>query len=91
MNKAELITSISMSADITKTAAAESLDAVLMEIKRTLKKGEQVTIVGFGTFYRGKRVARTGRNPRTGQTIKIKAAFVPKFRAGKNLKDVLNR
>jgi len=59
-------------------------------IKKSLKKGDIVTLVGFGSFYAGKRAARTGRNPRTGENIKIKAAKVPKFRPGKALKDALN-
>jgi DNA-binding protein HU-beta len=59
-------------------------------VKKALKKGEMVTLVGFGSFYVGKRAARSGRNPRTGATIKIKAAKVPKFRAGKALKDAVN-
>jgi DNA-binding protein HU-beta len=59
-------------------------------VKKALKKGDMVTLVGFGSFYVGKRAARTGRNPRTGATIKIKAAKVPKFRAGKGLKDAIN-
>jgi DNA-binding protein HU-beta len=59
-------------------------------VRTSLKKGQMVTIVGFGTFYVGKRAARSGRNPRTGAAIKIKAAKVPKFRAGKALKDALN-
>jgi DNA-binding protein HU-beta len=59
-------------------------------VKKALKKNDMVTLVGFGTFYVGKRAARTGRNPRTGASIKIKAAKVPKFRAGKGLKDAIN-
>ncbi|EFK96572.1 DNA-binding protein HU-beta [sediment metagenome] len=59
-------------------------------VKKALKKGEMVTLVGFGSFYVGKRAARAGRNPRTGATIKIKAAKVPKFRPGKGLKDSVN-
>ena len=59
-------------------------------MKSTLRKDEQVTLVGFGTFYAGKRGARTGRNPRTGEALKIKAARTPKFRAGKALKDAIN-
>jgi len=66
------------------------LDGAVGAIKAALKKGSMVTMVGFGTFYVGKRSARNGRNPRTGATIKIKAARVPKFRAGKALKDTLN-
>ena len=72
------------------TAAGRALDATIESIKKSLKKGELVSLVGFGTFYVGKRAARNGRNPRTGATIKIKAAKVPKFRAGKGLKDAVN-
>ncbi len=87
MNKSELIDAIAKSADISKAAAARALDGAIGAVKVALKKGEMVTLVGFGTFYLGKRAARNGRNPRTGATIKIKAAKVPKFRAGKALKD----
>jgi DNA-binding protein HU-beta len=90
VNKSELIDQIATSAEISKAAAGRALDAAIMAIKTTLKKGGMVTLVGFGTFYIGKRVARSGRNPRTGTPIRIKAAKVPKFRAGKGLKDVLN-
>lgn len=90
MNKAELIDVIAKSADISKAAAARALDGTIVAIKQGLKKGGMVTLVGFGTFYVGKRAARTGRNPRTGTSIKIKAAKVPKFRPGKALKDALN-
>jgi DNA-binding protein HU-beta len=90
MNKIEIIDSIAKSADISKAAAGRALDATVTAIKTSLKKGGMVTLVGFGTFYVGKRAARTGRNPRTGAAIKIKAAKVPKFRAGKALKDAVN-
>ncbi len=90
MNKSELIDAIAASADISKAAAGRALDAALEAVKKALKKGDMVTLVGFGTFYVGKRAARTGRNPRTGAAIKIKAAKVPKFRAGKALKDSVN-
>ena len=90
MNKSELIDAIAKSADISKAAAGRALDATVDAIKKSLKKGDLVTLVGFGTFYVGKRAARNGRNPRTGATIKIKAAKVPKFRAGKGLKDAVN-
>ncbi|MFZ0106275.1 MAG: HU family DNA-binding protein [Thiobacillus sp.] len=90
MNKSELIDSIADSADISKAAAGRALDAAVEAVKKALKKGDMVTLVGFGTFYVGKRAARSGRNPRTGATIKIKAAKVPKFRAGKGLKDAIN-
>ena len=90
MNKAEIIDNIAKSADISKAAAGRALDATVAAIKTALKKGGMVTLVGFGTFYVGKRAARIGRNPRTGAAIKIKAAKVPKFRAGKALKDAVN-
>ena len=90
MNKSEMIESIAMSADISKAAAERALDAAVSSIKTALKKGGMVTLAGFGTFYVGHREARTGRNPRTNEPIKIKAAQVPKFRAGKALKDALN-
>lgn len=90
MNKSELIDAIADSADISKAAAGRALDAAVEAVKKALKKGEVVTLVGFGSFYVGKRAARTGRNPRTGASIKIKAAKVPKFRAGKGLKDAIN-
>ena len=90
MNKSDLIDQIAKSADISKAAAGRALDATIGAVKTSLKKGGMVTLVGFGTFYVGKRAARSGRNPRTGATIKIKAAKVPKFRAGKALKDAVN-
>jgi DNA-binding protein HU-beta len=90
VNKSELIDAIATSADISKAAAGRALDATVDAVKKALKKGDMVTLVGFGSFYVGKRAARTGRNPRTGASIKIKAAKVPKFRAGKGLKDAIN-
>ena len=90
MNKSELIDAIADSADISKAAAGRALDGAMDAIKKALKKGDMVTLVGFGTFYVGKRAARSGRNPRTGAEIKIKAAKLPKFRAGKSLKDSVN-
>jgi len=90
VNKSELIDAIAKSADISKVAAGDALDATLSAIRSALKKGQSVTLVGFGTFKVAKRAARTGRNPRTGAAIKIKAAKVPKFSAGKALKDALN-
>jgi DNA-binding protein HU-beta len=89
MNKSELIEHIAKQADISKAAAGRALDAVVGGVKSTLKKSGSVTIVGFGTFAVTKRAARTGRNPRTGAAIKIKAAKVPKFRPGKALRDAL--
>jgi DNA-binding protein HU-beta len=90
MNKTEIIDHISKSADISKAAAGRALEATVAAIKTAMKRGGMVTLVGFGTFYVGKRAARAGRNPRTGDAIKIKAARVPKFRAGKALKDAVN-
>ena len=90
MNKTEIIDNIAKSADISKAAAGRALDATVAAIKTAMKKGGMVTLVGFGTFYVGKRAARSGRHPRTGAAIKIKAAKVPKFRAGKALKDAVN-
>lgn len=90
MNKSELIEVIAASADMSKAAASRALDATISAVQQSLKKGGMVTLVGFGTFYVGKRAARSGRNPQTGATIKIKAAKVPKFRAGKALKDAIN-
>jgi DNA-binding protein HU-beta len=90
VNKNELIEAIAKSADISKAAAGRALDGAVKAITVSLKKGGMVTLVGFGTFYVGKRAARTGRNPQTGASIKIKAAKVPKFRAGKALKDAVN-
>lgn len=90
MNKAELVEAVAKSADISKASAEKALDGALNAIKGALKKGQSVTLVGFGTFKVGKRAARSGRNPRTGAVIKIKAAKVPKFSAGKALKDAVN-
>lgn len=90
MNKTELIEHIAKNADLSKAAAGRALEATLGAIKTTLRKGGAVTLVGFGTFAVGKRTARTGRNPRTGAAVKIKAAKVPKFKAGKGLKDAVN-
>jgi DNA-binding protein HU-beta len=90
VNKTELVDRIAESADLSKAAAARAVDAMIDAVKTTLKKNGTVTLVGFGTFSVGKRVARAGRNPRTGAAIKIKAAKVPKFKPGKALKDALN-
>ena len=90
MNKTELIEHIAKQADISKAAAARALDGMIGGVMTTLKKGGSVSIIGFGTFAVTKRAARSGRNPRTGATIKIKAAKVPKFRPGKGLKDAIN-
>ncbi len=85
MNKAELIAVLADNASITKTQANSTLDAFIDAVTKALKKGDKVTLVGFGTFSVSKRAARTGRNPQTGETIKIKAKKVAKFKAGKEL------
>jgi DNA-binding protein HU-beta len=90
VNKMELIEHIASQADISKAAASRALEAVIGGVKTSLKKNTTVSLVGFGTFSVGKRAARSGRNPRTGAAIKIKAAKIPKFRPGKALKDALN-
>ncbi|MCX7242416.1 MAG: HU family DNA-binding protein [Polaromonas sp.] len=90
MNKSELIDHIAQQADISKAAASRALEAAIDAITDTLKKGDSVSLVGFGTFVATEREARTGRNPRTGVAIKIAKAKVPKFRPGKALKDALN-
>lgn len=83
MNKAELIDNIAKAAGITKTQANEALDSFTNTVSTSLKKGDRVTLVGFGTFSVSERSARNGRNPQTGEVIKIKARKVPKFKAGK--------
>ncbi|APW46560.1 HU family DNA-binding protein [Rhodoferax antarcticus] len=90
MNKTELIDYVASDADIPKAVAARALESTISAVKATLKNGGAVSLVGFGTFAVGKRAARVGRNPRTGASIKIKAAKVPKFRPGKALKDAIN-
>jgi DNA-binding protein HU-beta len=90
MNKAELIESVAAGADLSKADAGRAVDAVVDSISKALSKGQQVAIVGFGTFGVKHRAARSGRNPRTGETIKIAASNVPGFKAGKALKDAVN-
>lgn len=90
MNKSELIDAVAASADLSKTDAGNAVDAVVESITKALKKGDKVSLVGFGTFSVRKRAARTGRNPKTGETIKIKAGKTPGFKAGKALKDAVN-
>ena len=85
-----MVEHIAQSAEISRSAAERAVDALVVAVKASLKKGDPVTLVGFGTFYAGNRVARSGRNPRTGAEIRINAARVPKFRAGKALKDAIN-
>jgi len=90
MNKSELVDAIADSAGLSKADAGRALDAVVGTVTSALKKGDTVSLVGFGTFSVRARAARTGRNPRTGETIQIKAAKNPAFKAGKALKDAVN-
>lgn len=90
MNKAELIDAIADSADLSKASASRALDAVIDSVTNALKAGDQVSLVGFGTFAVKDRAARTGRNPKTGEPIEIAASKVPGFKAGKALKDAVN-
>lgn len=90
MNKSELIDAIATAADLSKADAGRALDATIDSITGALKKGDSVSLVGFGTFAVKQRAAREGRNPQTGQTIQIAAATVPGFKAGKALKDAVN-
>jgi DNA-binding protein HU-beta len=90
VNKSELIDAIAASADISKADAGRALDATLEAVTGALKKGDSVSLVGFGTFAVKERAAREGHNPQTGQTIQIAAAKVPGFKAGKALKDAVN-
>jgi DNA-binding protein HU-beta len=90
VNKAQLIDAIADGTGLSKAVAEKMLDVTMETITRTLKEGDSVTIVGFGTFKVSDRAARSGRNPRTGEAIDIKAAKVPKFTAGKALKDAIN-
>lgn len=91
MNKSELIDAIAAGSKLTKADAGRALDATIDAITKSLKKGESVTLVGFGSFSVGKRAARTGRNPQTGKTIQIKAKKVAKFKAGAGLSAVVNK
>ena len=90
MNKSELIDAVALSADISKAAAGRAIDAAVDTIAEALKAGDQVAVVGFGTFQVKDRAARTGRNPQTGEPIQIKASRAPSFKAGKALKDAVN-
>jgi len=90
MNKGELVNAVADAADLSKADAGKAVEAFIEVIKKALKKGDTVALVGFGTFVVRKRAARTGRNPRTGQQIKIKASKNPSFKAGKGLKDAVN-
>lgn len=89
MNKAEFVDAIAESSGLTKADAQRALDAMTTSIAKALKKGDTVSLVGFGTFSVKKRAARTGRNPATGETIKIKASKTPSFKAGKGFKDAI--
>mgnify|MGYP001460477423 FL=1 len=90
MNKDDLISKVASSIGLSKTEAAKSVDAVFSNISGSLKNGNEVRLVGFGTFLVSNRAATTGRNPRTGESIQIPAKKVPKFRAGKVLKSTVN-
>jgi len=90
MNKGELIEAVAAAADLSKSDATKAVDAVVDSITKALKKGDQVSIVGFGTFSVKDRAARAGRNPATGETIQIAASRAPGFKAGKALKDAVN-
>jgi DNA-binding protein HU-beta len=90
MNKSELVDSIAASAGLTKADAGRALDAFVGSVTGALQSGDSVSLVGFGTFAVRRRAARTGRNPRTGETIQIKASNNPAFKAGKALKDAVN-
>ena len=89
MNKSELIAKVATEAKTTQVEVKKVLDAILKVIPETMKKGEDVTLVGFGTFKRTNRKARNGRNPQTGKTIKIPAKRVPTFKAGKEFKEII--
>jgi len=90
MNKSELIEAVADAAGLTKADAGRAIDATVAAITDTLSKGDSLSLIGFGTFSISERAARTGRNPRTGEAIQIKAAKLPKFKAGKALKDAVN-
>ncbi len=90
MNKTELVAAVAAKAELSKKDAEKAVSAVTASISEALKKGDKVQLVGFGTFEVRKRNARTGKNPRTGESIKIKASKVPAFKAGKALKDTVN-
>ncbi|WP_269465904.1 nucleoid-associated protein HU-beta [Xenorhabdus hominickii] len=90
VNKSQLIDKIAVDANISKAAAGRVVDAFISSVSEALKNGDDVALVGFGTFTVRERAARTGRNPQTGKEIQIAAAKVPTFRAGKGLKDAVN-
>ncbi|MBY6203924.1 HU family DNA-binding protein [Halomonas denitrificans] len=89
MNKSELVDAIADNAELSKADAGRALDGMIAAVTKALKKGDTVSLVGFGTFSVKKRAARTGRNPATGETIKIKASKTPSFKAGKGFKDAI--
>jgi DNA-binding protein HU-beta len=90
MNKGDLIDAVAEETGLSKADATRAVDSVINSITKALKAGNQVSLVGFGTFVVKKRAARQGRNPRTGETIQIAASAVPGFKAGKALKDAVN-
>ena len=90
MNKTELVAAIAEKTDLSKADSERALKAFIETVEGALKKGDKVQLVGFGTFEVKKRPARTGHNPRTGKTLKIKASKAPKFKAGKAFKDAVN-
>jgi DNA-binding protein HU-beta len=90
MNKAELIERVSKDTELSKNEVEKSLNSITEWIKKSVKKGDEVKLVGFGTFSKSKRKARTGRNPQTGAEIKIPACSVPKFKPGKDFKESVN-
>ena len=91
MNKAELVAAIAEKTELSKKDSEKALKAFIDVVTEELKKGEKVQLVGFGTFETSKRAAREGRNPQTGETMKIAASVAPKFKPGKALKDEINK
>ncbi len=89
MNKSELVDAVANSSELSKASAARAVDAVVEAVTSALKDGDQVSLIGFGTFKISERAARDGRNPRTGETIKIAASRIPTFKAGKAFKDAV--
>jgi DNA-binding protein HU-beta len=90
MNKADFIGAVATAGELSKADASRAVDAVIEVVKASLKQGDSISLVGFGTFEVRERAARQGRNPRTGDTIEIKASKIPSFKAGKALKDAVN-
>ena len=91
MNKQELIKKVAQDAELTQKQAAAALESMMDSVKEAVAAGDKVQLIGFGTFESKKRDARTGRNPRTGKAVKIKAAVLPVFKAGKAFKDAVNK